>query len=298
MEPLRPVSQERINLLKEEWTRLEGLFKQISQPEWKSNLSGKSIVDIACGYNIPIGVLSFAVEQGIDTQYHGYDIYDWKENAVDEIGQGVKDGRFDETLSQKFSRIQPRIAIHYGSDFDATSKEFPDIVSASAGQIGLLLVRQPDVRGNPDTFSAIIGTAIKMSLANDAPLIITTSNDLSRDEIYKFIDNAFVDKGFQSTRNIEIKSDTHRFIAIKKEDVRFGRTTVRYSYLSPPIRDAFLGYWREYVNASGRIISVLPHDTSKFQAKPNFFYSTEGTFVRTEDSITIEIREIKKKDRT
>lgn len=99
--------------------------------------------------------------------------------------------------------LRERVLRRYGPEWDATEPNFFDHVreALNGREIGLLLLRHPQISEEPEVFADIISNLMSEAVRSDIPLLITTStNPTSRERIQAAIDAFWADHPDIQTR--------------------------------------------------------------------------------------------------
>lgn len=182
-----------------------------------------AIADIACGSAVPaIGMMKQLRSRGFNGKYFGTDIHSWQQGQHGDIHE-----QMEQVLTARnikglnpvlkeyweksrvdwlnfWKRDKGNIILDYGDRYDATKEEIWKEIEGGVGMTAATMIRQPDVNGFPDVFSRILGNMVSYSLSHETPLLITTSNRISLDEVYPMVEGAFTNGGARVNKSEDV----------------------------------------------------------------------------------------------
>lgn len=235
-----------INRAFNEYFRLKKWFGFLlgHYPHWQELCRNRSIVDIGCGEALnALAMLSLLP----NANYHGYDYrfrLDQEQKLVSILnyavlkdttlfGFGFRGKRQEITYWQEIRRLLAKINLCYrGNQADASKSEFWDFLMQTAGQPGLLVLRQPDVRcqvESPDNYPKMFVNIFQFMHSSydkngfTPPLIITTSNSQSESIIHLLLQETSLATGIIFKTTV---LDTRQFGLIDNDRINDGITII------------------------------------------------------------------------
>ncbi len=143
------------------------------------------VIDVACGDgDAGIGLVRGMHDRGCTGGYVGIDILPFSDFLVSDFTKLLQSGLLPEDWIDFYDHHRDLIQLRYGTAWDATKPSLWEQLEKEVGSIAMLLMRHPDVRGEPEVFTEIFTNMIGYASHKHVPMIITTSNSVSQRKIY------------------------------------------------------------------------------------------------------------------